>query len=166
MLVSLSSLGGAGWQFFDNNGVPLAGGKLYSYASGTTTPQQTYTSYSGDQYHTNPIILDAAGRVSNGNEIWLASNLSYKFILKTSTDTQLWSVDNIIGITNEQLVEDFNGNGILITFALSNTPVDENSTQVFINGVYQQKNSYSVVGNTLVFSEPPPDTSTIEVVYN
>jgi hypothetical protein len=39
MAVSLSPLGGAATQFFDNNGVILSGGKLYTYAAGTTTPQ-------------------------------------------------------------------------------------------------------------------------------
>jgi hypothetical protein len=34
-------------RFFDSNGNPLAGGKLYSYAAGTTTPQSTYTDQSG-----------------------------------------------------------------------------------------------------------------------
>ena len=47
MAVNLSPIGGACWQFFDNNGAPLTGGKLYTYAAGTTTPQATYTSISG-----------------------------------------------------------------------------------------------------------------------
>ena len=37
MSVTLSLFAGAGWQFFDNNGVPLAGGLIYTYAAGTTT---------------------------------------------------------------------------------------------------------------------------------
>ena len=40
-VVNFSPFAGAGAQFFDNNGVPLAGGLLYTYASGTTTPQIT-----------------------------------------------------------------------------------------------------------------------------
>jgi hypothetical protein len=95
--VNLSALAGAGQQFFDNNGVPLSGGKLYSYAAGTTTPQTTYTSVSGATAHTNPIVLDSAGRVATG-EIWLTAGQNYKFVLKTSTETTLATWDNITGI--------------------------------------------------------------------
>ena len=34
-------------QFFDANGNPLAGGKVYTYAAGTTTPIVTYTDSTG-----------------------------------------------------------------------------------------------------------------------
>ena len=62
MAVNLSFIGGAGWQFFDNNGNVLSGGLLYTYEAGTTTPQTTFTSRSGTIANTNPIILDSAGR--------------------------------------------------------------------------------------------------------
>jgi len=97
MTVNLSALAGAGQQFFDNSGNPLTGGKLYSYAAGTTTPQATYTSASGATAHSNPIILDSAGRVATG-EIWLTAGSNYKFVLQTSTSTLLATWDNITGI--------------------------------------------------------------------
>jgi hypothetical protein len=97
MTVNLSPLAGAGAQFFDNNGVPLVGGKLYSYAAGTTTPQASYTTAAGTTAHTNPIILNAAGRVATG-EIWITAGLAYKFVLYTSTDVLIATWDNITGI--------------------------------------------------------------------
>jgi hypothetical protein len=60
--VNFSPFAGAGAQFFDNNGVMLSGGLLYTYAAGTTTPQATYTSISGDVANTNPIVLNSSGR--------------------------------------------------------------------------------------------------------
>jgi hypothetical protein len=164
MAVNLSPIGGAGWQFFDNNGVPLAGGKMYTYAAGTTTPQATYTSSSGSTAQSNPIILDSAGRVSAGGEIWLSRGTSYKFILKTSVDTQLWSADNITSFSNVGVVSNFTGTGSQIIFTLSISPENKNATQVYINGVYQQKNTYAVSGTTLTFSTAPPYTSSIEVI--
>jgi hypothetical protein len=99
MTVNLSALAGAGQQFFTDAGIPLSGGKLYSYAAGTTTPQTTYTTAAGDVAQTNPIILDSAGRISGG-EIWLTAGLSYKFILKNSSDVLIGTYDNIFGVND------------------------------------------------------------------
>ena len=98
MTVFLSPVGGAGAQFFDNNGELLISGKLFTYASGTTTPQTTYTSILGNVAHTNPIVLDSAGRVPGG-ELWLdTGNSGYKFVLVTSTDLPIATWDQISGI--------------------------------------------------------------------
>ena len=98
MSVNLSSLAGAGWQFFDNNGVPLSGGLLYTYAAGTTTPQATYTTSAGNVACANPIVLDSAGRTTS--EIWMTQGVAYKFLLKDSNSTQIGSYDNISGIND------------------------------------------------------------------
>jgi hypothetical protein len=97
MTVNLSMLAGAGAQFFDNNGVPLAGGLVYTYTAGTTTPQATYTTSSGSTAHTNPIVLDSAGRVPSGGEIWLTDAVSYKFLVKTSVGVTIGTYDNVTG---------------------------------------------------------------------
>lgn len=121
MTVNLSALAGAGAQFLDNSGNILSGGKLYSYAAGTTTPQITYTSASGSTPHANPIILNSAGRVATG-EIWLTAGSNYKFVLYTSTDVLIATWDNITGIngtgitTNASSVEyDPAGTGAVAT---------------------------------------------------
>jgi hypothetical protein len=95
MAVNLSLVAGAGWQFFTDSGAPLTGGKLYTYLAGTTTPAVTYTTLAGNVANTNPIVLDAAGRVSA--EVWITEGTSCKFVLKSSTDVQIWSHDNIQG---------------------------------------------------------------------
>jgi hypothetical protein len=78
----------------DSDGNPLSGGKLFAYAAGTTTPQDTYTSSALTSANANPVILDSAGRAT----IFLSSD-SYKFILKTSADVTVWTVDNVQAIT-------------------------------------------------------------------
>lgn len=97
MTVNLSPVGGAAAQFFDNNGTPLAGGKLFTYVAGTTTPLTTYTSSAGNIPHTNPIIFDAGGRIPGG-EVWLNSDVEYKFVITTSTNTLVGTYDNIKGM--------------------------------------------------------------------
>ena len=59
---------------------------------------------------------------------------------------------------------DFTGNGSTTAFTLGSDPSSENNTQVYIDGVYQQKDGYSVSGVVLTFSAAPPDLSTIEVM--
>jgi hypothetical protein len=165
MAVFLSPVGGAAAQFFTNSGIPLSGGKLYTYAAGTTTPAVTYTSSSGATAHTNPIILNSAGRVATG-EIWLNAS-PYKFLLKDSNDVLIATYDNISGIgAASYQVDNFTGTGSQTVFTLSAASLGENFTFVYINGVYQNKNTYTVSGVTLTFSQAPPLTSLIEVMFN
>jgi hypothetical protein len=163
--VTLSIFAGVGAQLFDNNGNPLSGGKLETYEAGTTTPLATYTSSTGVTAHTNPIVLDSAGRVPGG-EIWLNYAYLYKFVVKTSTNVLIATYDNIGGSFNaSSIIANFTGNGSTVAFTLASAPAGENATNVYINGVYQQKNTYSVAGAVLTFSEAPPITSAIEVSY-
>lgn len=96
--VNLSPLAGAGWQFFDNDGVPLAGGLLYTYQAGTSTPQTTYTTSAGNVANSNPIVFNASGRLDN--EVWMTQGASYKFVLKTSAGTLVGTYDNLTGIND------------------------------------------------------------------
>lgn len=159
MAVNLSPVGGVAAQFFTDTGAVLTGGKLYTYAAGTTTPQVTYTTSSGNVQHTNPIVLDAAGRVPDGGEIWV-TNAPYKFVLKTSTDVLIATWDNVSGIGSSNVLN-YTGTGSQVAFA-----VNGSVQSVFINGVYQNQNTYSIFGGTLTFSEAPPYTSLIEILYS
>jgi hypothetical protein len=77
-------------QFFTAAGVPLSGGKLYTYAAGTSTPLATYTDSTGNTANTNPVILNSRGEAS----VWISTS-QYKYVLKDSTDTLIWTVDKI-----------------------------------------------------------------------
>lgn len=82
-------------QFFDSNGALLVGGKLYTYAAGTTTPLATYTSQTAGTPNANPVIMDARGEAS----VWLGSSYYY-MELRTSTDALIWSADNVGGVAS------------------------------------------------------------------
>ena len=58
----------------------------------------------------------------------------------------------------------FTGDGSDTTFTLSVAPQSENNTQVYLDGVYQNKSSYSVSGTTLTFDAAPANTVAIEVI--
>ena len=102
MTVALSPIAGAGWQFFDNSGLILSGGLLYIYSAGTTTPVTAYQDSAGTIAHTNPIVMDSAGRIPS--EVWLTTGAAYKFVLKTSTSVTLWTMDNLNGINDPSSV--------------------------------------------------------------
>ena len=95
---NLSAFAGAGAQFFDDNGSPLVGGKLYSYAAGTTTLLATYTTNAGTVANTNPIILNAGGRTPN--EIWQATGILLKFVLYNSVNELIGTYDGIPSIND------------------------------------------------------------------
>lgn len=81
-------------QFIDAAGEPLVGGKLYSYAAGTTTPQPTYTDSTGATANSNPVILDARGEAN----VWLGES-TYKFKLTDANDVEIWTVDYVAAPT-------------------------------------------------------------------
>jgi hypothetical protein len=147
MAVLLSPVGGVAAQFFDNSGNVLTGGKIYTYAAGTTTDQATYTSVTGVTFHTNPIILDASGRVPSG-EIWLTDGISYKFVLTDSNDVLIGTYDSIVGInsnflnfyTQEEIQTATAGQTVFTLSTVSYTP-GSNSLSVFVDGVNQYDGS-------------------------
>lgn len=82
-------------QFTTAAGVPLSGGKVYTYIAGTTTPQVTFTDNTGSTPNTNPVILDSRGEAN----IWLGGAL-YKFRLTDANDVEIWTVDYISAPTS------------------------------------------------------------------
>jgi hypothetical protein len=76
-------------QFFDANGDPLAGGKVYTYEAGTTTPKAAYTDHSEVTALPNPIVLDSAGRAT----IWISGN--YRYEVRDSADVLIREVDAV-----------------------------------------------------------------------
>lgn len=84
--------------FVDGNGNALTGGKLFTYAAGTTTKQNTYTDATGATPNANPVILNSRGEA----QVWLDSTKSYKFVLSPATDSDpptnaIWTVDSLNG---------------------------------------------------------------------
>jgi len=87
---------GNGQQFFDNNGIPNAGGLIYTYQAGSSALLTTYTTVDGTIANSNPIVLDAYGRTPS--EIWMQAGYSYKFIIQTADGVTLQTLDNLYPI--------------------------------------------------------------------
>lgn len=165
----------------DNNGLPLSGGKLYSYLAGTTTPVATYTDESGITPNTNPVILDGAGRAS----VWLSASTSYKFILTDVDDNPIYTEDNVLGgsgssslsdgwsawtehlVTDGQTATDLSGETIDLTLYSSAEYMVEviRGTTVSSSGPITIKdiNGTGVVDQSSVFLGPLPHGVTFSV---
>src|ERR1700747_664649 len=81
-------------RFFDNNGNPLVGGTVATYAAGSNTPWATYTDSTGLTQNLNPIQLNFRGEAA----IWLPVNVAYKFVVSDA-------LGNLIpGGTTDQII--------------------------------------------------------------
>ena len=81
---------------FDSLGNILAGGQLFTYQAGSSTPLATYTTVNGTIANANPIVLGTDGKIPS--ELWLQYGYSYKFLLQTATSVAVATYDNISGI--------------------------------------------------------------------
>ncbi len=91
-------------QYCDNDGNPLSGGLLYTYAAGTTTPLATYSNVSLTTANANPVVLDSAGRCT----LFLAAT-SYKYVLKTSAGVTIATRDNVGAVPTGNVDNDVTG---------------------------------------------------------
>jgi microcystin-dependent protein len=79
------------YRAFDASGNPLAAGKLYTYASGTSTPLAAYQDALLTIPHANPIVLDANGEAT----VYIPDGVLYKFVLKNSLDATQHTIDPV-----------------------------------------------------------------------
>jgi hypothetical protein len=123
--------------FFDDNGNPLSGGKIYTYAAGTTTPKAAYTDATGTVAISNPIVLDSAGR-----SVWFIDG-SYKYIITDAAGTTIRTIDNVtsfstIASASSPFFQTFSGTGAQTAFTLStDLGSDSKNLMVFVDSVLQ-----------------------------
>jgi hypothetical protein len=83
------------FQFFNDVGIVLSGGKINTYVAGTTTPQASYTDSTGVTPNSNPIILGSNGRLQNV-QIWQPGGVAIKIVVTDSNN-------NVLGQTFDQI---------------------------------------------------------------
>ena len=152
-------------QFFDNDGNPLSGGKLYTYEAGTTTPKPTFTTNAGSVENDNPVILDSAGIAT----VFITG--AYKFALYDSNDVLIKTTDNVTAFTTtgeseSAFFESFSGNASTTAFTLSeDLGTDEKLIMVFVDAGggkgfdIQPTSAYTINGTTLTFGSAPASGS-------
>lgn len=125
----------------------------------------TVVKWTGD---TNDVTVTRSGSDTiNGSTSYVldAQYKSATFVADKESST--WFASGSGSSSTNIIVDSFNGTGSQTAFMLSGDPGTENNTQVFVGGVYQEKDTYSMSGSTLTFSSAPPaGTSNIEVVWS
>lgn len=95
--------------FYAQNGLPLSGCKIFTYATGTSTPLGTFTDSTGTIPNPNPVTCDAGGFVNPG--IWLIVGDTYRILVQDQFGVQQYLVDGVVGV----------GGGSLNLFSTPNT---------------------------------------------
>lgn len=104
------------FQYFNDVGVILSGGKINTYIAGSSVPQATYIDITGGTPNSNPIILASNGRLNNV-QIWQPGGVNLKIVITDANNNQLGPVfDQISGIndpaaTNTALANPATGSG-------------------------------------------------------
>jgi len=86
----MSRFGWGGDQYFDNNGKPLSGGKLYFYLPETLTDLTTYSDSGETIENANPVVLDADGRLP---DVFFTGQA--KLVIKNSAEVLIDSADPV-----------------------------------------------------------------------
>lgn len=92
---------------WNNSGLFVPSGKLYTYLAGSTTPVTTYKTDSGTA-HANPIIMDGAARPPTGG-LYLEPGKNYKFELQDASGNVIWTQDGIAAVPLSASNQDVTG---------------------------------------------------------
>lgn len=118
-------------QYFDNDGKPLTGGKIFQYEAGSFTSQQTtYSDENGTIENPNPIILDSSGRTSQ--TLYLVNGSSYNLVLTLNDGTTILKYsDYVVGVQPSTQTTP----GVEVWNTIAETPTYVNPTTFLISGV-------------------------------
>lgn len=159
--------------FMGLDGLPLTGGYVYIGAA-NQDPRAYPTSAFFDSDRTivaaQPLRTQAGYVFRNGSptNVWLEDGYHSVLVLD-ALGRQVFYAASWHGVIESPVVstiavDRFSGTGAQVSFTLSVTPTGENNTEVYVAGLYQQKNTYSVAGNVLTFAVAPASgTNNIEV---
>lgn len=160
--------------FTDLDGSPLDDGYLYIGAVNQdpeTNPIQAYWDSNLTIPATQPIRTNNGYAWRNGTPglIYTAGQFSITIRNKKSEFVLYSPVGygfDPAAVSASVVKNDFTGDGVETDFTLSAAPSTILATNAFINGVYQEKDSYTLTGNVLTFSVAPPLNSSIEIMTN
>jgi hypothetical protein len=96
-------------------------------------------------------LIDSSGDLGVAGQVLSSTGTETNWITNEANSTVVY-------------LDEFTGDNSTVDFTISVSVTDENITQVYIDGVYQNKDTYSVSNTTLTFSTAPPLNADIEVI--
>ena len=143
---------------------------IYKDAFTATNGQTAFTlANTVDSEDKTQVYIDGAYQSKGGYTV-SGTTLTFDTGLETSSEVEVmtFSTATANNAASAVKLDTFTGDGSDLTFVLSEAVVDEKVTQVYINGVYQNKSTYSIAADlvTLTFGSgnAPPNSSAIEVI--
>ena len=160
--------------FTDLDGTPLDDGYLYIGAINQDpeqNPIQVFWNANLTIPATQPIRTSNGYAYRNGTPALLYTGGEFSITIRNKrNEFVLYSPVGYgfdpAAVSASVVKNDFIGNGVQVAFVLSASPSTILATNIFINGVYQEKDSYTLAGNTITFSIAPPLNSSIEILTN
>ena len=160
--------------FTDLDGTPLDDGYLYIGAINEDpeqNPIQVFWNSALTIPATQPIRTSNGYAYRNGTPALLYTGGEFSITIRNKrNEFVLYSPVGYgfdpAAVSASVVKNDFIGDGVEVDFVLSASPSTILATNIFINGVYQEKDSYTLAGNTITFSIAPPLNSSIEILTN
>lgn len=148
--------------FCGRDGQPLDNGSVYigmAFTDPITNPIQVYYDNALTISAAQPIKTSGGYFFRNGTVTNVFASGDYSITVQDSKSNLVYTAESVFSTLGQGIVQNLSGDGVDATFAINFIP-----TLVFINGVYQFQNTYSIVAGNIVFSEAPPFNSSIELV--
>lgn len=151
-----------------NSGLTAASAAYQSYIYTATAGQTVFTGLDNNSknlyYNIEAVEVLLNGVLLDPQSDYTALNNSSITINVPAELNDTLQVVTFVGIvgSGDIVVDTFTSDGIAVEYTLSGSPDLPENLQVFIDGVYQEASSYSVIGNVVTLSEAPAAGSIIE----
>ena len=144
----------------------IGGGGTNTFTTDIFTANGSTTAFTLSQVVTSPneCIVHIDGIYQTPTDAYTVSGTTITFSSAPANTRKIVVYSVKAGVSGNNLnIQTFSGNGSATSFTMNMNPINENNTIVHIDGVYQQKTSYSTSGTTLSFSAAPANDTMIEV---
>lgn len=161
--------------FTDKSGSPLDNGYLYFGVAGLnpeTNPIQVYYDINLTQPAAQPLRTSNGYVMRNGAPALIYANAQFSVTVRDKNGALVIYSPVGFGVApgsaanggSSLSYDTFIGDGVTVNYTLTGAVLVGTAADVFIDGVYQSKDNYSITGGVLTFSTAPPLLSEIEVV--